>query len=116
MGLEGGLFAFLLASCTRLALLGQAGLAGLLGGLMFATRPESLLLLPVFALHVLLVAPEGRTRWLLSFVSPWLALVGTVTLWRLFYYGAWLPNTIAAKSPPDHDLAADHDLPISAAP
>ena len=105
MGLEGGLFAALLSASVLLLVSGKVPWAGLLGGLMFATRPESLLLLPVFALYLLIAAPQERTRRLVSLLAPWLVLVEALTLWRLYYYGALLPNTITAKSPPERDLA-----------
>lgn len=105
MGLEGGLFAFLLALSVRLALSGKGARAGLVGGLMFATRPESLLLLAPFALCAFFSADGGRLVRIFRLVIPWLGLAGTLTLWRLYYYGAWVPNTITAKSPPERDLA-----------
>ena len=105
MGLEGGLFAFLLALAVRLLFSGRSLWAGFVGGLMFATRPESALLLGVFTLYVL-IDSEERKQGLLSLVAPWLALVTTVTAWRLYYYGAWVPNTIAAKAPPERTLGA----------
>jgi arabinofuranosyltransferase len=102
-GLEGGLFAFLLALAVRLLLLERPAWAGLVGGLMFATRPESALLLGVFALYVLL-ATEERGRGLVALIAPWLALIAVLTAWRLYYYGALIPNTITAKSPPERSL------------
>jgi arabinofuranosyltransferase len=105
LGLEGGLFAFLLALAVRFELSGKPGRAGLVGGLMFATRPESLLLLGIFGLHALLLS-EDRRRRLVLLVGPWLALATAVTAWRLYYYGAWVPNSIIAKSPSEHDLSA----------
>jgi hypothetical protein len=104
MGLEGGLFAFLLALSVRLLFSGKIEWTGAVGGLMFTTRPESLLLVPVFVLYIVIEANEDRFVRLLRLVAPWLGLVVAVILWRLYYYGAWLPNTIAAKSPPDHNL------------
>ncbi len=105
MGLEGGLFAFLLALAARLLFSGKNAWAGVAGGLMFATRPESLLLVAVFALYALFSPRRRAFVRTLRLVFPWLGLVAAVTLWRLYYYGAWLPNTIAAKSPPEYDLA-----------
>ena len=106
-GLEGGLVAFLLVCTVFLLLSGRPAYAGLCGGLLFMTRPDSVLIIPICALY-LLVAPENQilplrqriTRRLLALLAPWLALVVAVTLWRLVYYGAWLPNTITAKSVP----------------
>jgi arabinofuranosyltransferase len=96
MGLEGGLFAFLLALAFRLLLLERLAWAGVVGALMFATRPESALLVGVFALYVLFT----KDRRILALGSPWLGIIAVVTLWRLYYYGALIPNSITAKSPP----------------
>jgi hypothetical protein len=106
-GLEGGLFAFLLVRLVYLLSFGRLVYAGLCGGLLFATRPDSVLILPICAFYVLALS-ENRTlpfqrrvsRRLLPLLAPWLALIVAVTVWRLAYYGAWLPNTIEAKSIP----------------
>jgi hypothetical protein len=106
MGLEGGLFAFLLALSARLLFSGKMAWAGLVGGLMFATRPESLLLIGIFTLYILF-DEELDGRWfvrLLRLSAPWLGLFVALTLWRLYYYGTWLPNTITAKAPPERSL------------
>jgi arabinofuranosyltransferase len=103
MGLEGGLFAFLLTLGVRLLLSERRAWAGLVGGLMFATRPDSALLLGVFALYVFLTTEdrsrEDRRRGLVALIAPWLALIAVLTAWRLYYYGALIPNSITAKSP-----------------
>jgi arabinofuranosyltransferase len=107
-GLEGGLFSFLLLRTVYLVLRGNAFLvAGLCGGLLFITRPEGLIVVPVCALFLLMrttVGPDGslksRIRAVLSLGIPWLAIVVLVTMWRLLYYHAWLPNTVVAKAPP----------------
>jgi len=65
---------------------------------MFATRPESALLVGVFALYVLFT----KDRRILALGSPWLGIIAVVTLWRLYYYGALIPNSITAKSPPGY--------------
>src|SRR5918994_4899450 len=48
LGLEGGLFAFLIVLSVRLILSGKPVWAGVVGGLLFSVRPESLLLLGAF--------------------------------------------------------------------
>lgn len=106
-GLEGGLFTFLLTRTVFLLLCERATYAGLFGGLLFMTRPESVLILPICALYRLF-SPRNQTlpfrqrivHCLIPLLAPWLALVLAVTLWRLAHYGAWLPNTITAKSIP----------------
>lgn len=106
-GLEGGLFALLLVCTVSLVFSGRPAYAGVCGGLLFMTRPDSALVIPICAIY-LLVAPENRTlplrqrivRLLPTLLTPWIALVVAVTVWRLVYYGAWFPNTITAKSLP----------------
>ena len=110
-GLEGGLLAFLLMRIVYLVLSGRYVYAGLFCGLLFATRPDALPVGVICALYAL-VAPENRTLSLRQrlarragpLLCAWLALVVAITVWRLSYYGAWLPNTILAKSVPPESL------------
>jgi arabinofuranosyltransferase len=107
MGLEGGLFAFLLILTVRLLVSGSALGVGVCGGLLFMTRPESVLFLPVCTLFAFLCLDDRERRplqHLFALLVPWLALIVAVTLWRLTYYGEWLPNTISAKSIPTYEL------------
>jgi len=113
MGLEGGLFAFLLCHTVYLSLSKRWIWAGLYGGLLFATRPEAVLLIPAFVAYLVLTAlnhyssPQDYrplVRQMLSLLAPWLAVVAMVTAWRLTYYGAWLPNSVVAKSPPEYSV------------
>ncbi len=124
-GLEGGLFAFLVVLAARKTIQGaDARLIGVLLGLLFMTRPESLLISPVVVLYAAyggparpsaVHEPPGRKGILPapgSVESPLPAdfrhasliaataavVVGAVTIWRLAYYGAPLPNSLAAKS------------------
>ena len=115
-GLEGGLFTFILVHIVYLLFSGKWAYAGLWGGLLFMTRPDSLIIMPVCVLYVLVVAkndpPAIRNRFaqpLLALLTPWLALVAAVTLWRLAYYGAWIPNTIVAKSMPFSKIVDSQD-------
>ena len=68
------------------------------------TRPESLLVLPVVLGYQVLAkggADEktGVSRRRASLIAVTAAVViGAVTIWRLAYYGASLPNSVAAKS------------------
>jgi hypothetical protein len=109
LGLEFGLYALLLvllmshlvAAQTTGAPPRHARLAGLLGGLLFATRPESALLLPL--LLVIGLASLGRRpglrRAMLECALVWVGLAVVVTGWRLAVYGELLPNSMLAKSP-----------------
>jgi hypothetical protein len=107
-GMEGGLYAFLLMRTVYYVLATpRFYLASLFGGLLFTARPEGLAVIPICVLyqaavgkhHDLPVRAIAR-NYVLPLVAPWAAVVAAVTLWRLTYYGAWLPNTIAAKSVP----------------
>ena len=103
-GLEGGLFAFLVVLVTRKTVeAADTRLIGALLGLLFMTRPESLVLLLIVAGYQLLgtSGPAGRTEArtrAVTISAAALAVVGAVTIWRLGYYGALLPNSVAAKS------------------
>ena len=103
-GLEGGLFAFLVVLVVRKTVEeADARLIGALLGLLFLTRPESLTILPLVVGYQLLGtrAPGGRSatkRRAVVIATTALAIVVAVTIWRLSYYGALLPNSVAAKS------------------
>jgi hypothetical protein len=65
---------------------------------------------PLVALHAAAVAHKRgqsilqtlRHRWL-PLLIPWLLLVAGVTLWRLGFYGALIPNSVTAKALPPFD-------------
>jgi len=103
-GLEGGLFAFLVVLVARKTVEdADARLIGALLGLLFLTRPESLLILPIVAGYQLLGTPDTLGRSALRrragvTAATALAVIGAATIWRLGYYGALLPNSVAAKS------------------
>jgi len=114
MGLEGGLFAFLLIHTVYLAVSKKWNWTGVYGGLLFATRPEALLLVPAFLAYLVFTALsngssprnfQSLVHQSLFLLAPWLAVVAMVTAWRLIYYGAWLPNSVVAKSPPEYSVA-----------
>jgi arabinofuranosyltransferase len=113
-GLEGGLFSFLLMR-TLYAVLSEtrSWIVGIWGGLLFMTRPESVLIMVPITVYALLDAGRRldddrarRIRHTMTRIAYWLACVGAVTLWRRWYFGGWIPNTIAAKSMPRIDLGA----------
>jgi hypothetical protein len=105
-GLETGLYAFLLMRTVYLAVDGTSpARCGIYGALLFMTRPEGLIVLPLCLLYQVIFQyedPAGmpQPRRMLPLLVPWLALVLAVTAWRLAYYGALLPNTMIAKAPP----------------
>jgi len=102
--MEGGLTILLLTLVLFCTVTCRYVWGGVCGGLLFMARPDSLAVLPLCALYLLAQPSAGWQRTLprraLAVFAPWLILVGTVTLWRFTYYGAWLPNTVTAKSPP----------------
>jgi arabinofuranosyltransferase len=95
-GLEGGLYAALLLELVCQYHLRHVKRAYAVAGLLFLTRPESLALGAL--LTGVLYFEERSWRGL----RAGMALLGTVvigvTLWRLFYYGSPLPNSLIAKS------------------
>lgn len=110
-GMETGLAALLLAGMLR-CVLGERprlALAAVLAGLLVTVRPETVVLLPAYLalaavpwLRAQGGAPAGRRpfrRALLGAAALFAALVLAVTLFRLAYYGAPLPNTYLAKGP-----------------
>jgi hypothetical protein len=108
-GLEFGLYSFLLMlffytllpalrsdvrqSTTRVVA------AGLVGGVLFGTRPESLLMAPLVCGALAIFSRDRRiVRTLGLLAVPWLLTMTAILAWRLFYYGEWLPNSVIAKS------------------
>jgi hypothetical protein len=100
-GLETALF-------TMLVTLGYLGLArgiavgaGLALGLAALTRPEGLLIGACagvwFGFHGAGSSGSRRAAWLP--LALWAACVVPHLLWRFSYYGHWVPNTFAIKSP-----------------
>ena len=110
-GMETGLAALLLAGMLRCVLdePPRLALAAALAGLLFTVRPETVVLLPAFLalaavpwLRARRGAPAGRRPFLRALLGAgglFAALVLAVTLFRLAYYGAPLPNTYLAKGP-----------------
>ena len=100
MGMEGPLFAFWAVLSAHLLVLGRQRpqcrwLAGLALAAASLTRPEGPLVAAVF----FLVELWGKTRWR-DLLGPGLLLVAVLLghlLFRLHYYGAFLPNTFYAK-------------------
>jgi len=109
-GLEAGLLAFLVTRTVCLAITPKPAGAGVTAGLLFLTRPDTLMVGPLVALYEISrfsSASNSRSgfvdqfkREALPVVAWWAAIVGMATVWRLLYYDAWLPNTLADKSLP----------------
>ncbi len=104
LGMEAFLFAFLLILSISLMLDGRVMEAGFSTGLLFLTRGEGVLILPLFALAILVKAWPIRKRELAKWLTPLFKLgVGFAipTLawmaYATFTFGSFLPNTLAAK-------------------
>jgi arabinofuranosyltransferase len=91
-----------LALATRLLSVptpGTALLASLPFGVLAVTRPDGLLFTGVVALSLLVRWRHSRVdlvRYAPLLVGP-VALAGAQLMFRLVYYGAWVPNTAHAK-------------------
>lgn len=106
-GLEQTLFAGLLAlgMGTSLPLIQPdaprlfAHLAGAALGLASLTRPDGILVAGAIGLALLLSGQMSRTKWLNIWLTGlWvLVLFGGQMIFRLLYYGDWIPNTARAK-------------------
>jgi arabinofuranosyltransferase len=100
-GMETGLAALLLAMglwfSTWSGERARVGLlaAGVAVGVLFAVRPEAVVLFPLFVGGSWAL---GRRRGVLGAFGAFAGVVLAVTAFRLGYYGAWLPNTFVAKS------------------
>ena len=95
-GLETSLFALLAGTFFYFVLKRQYGMASVAVGLLFATRPEGAVFGVLGWLCVCLFE-----RSLSKNLKPWwpaLAIAGCVEAFRLLYFGALVPNSIAAKS------------------
>ncbi len=93
-GLEGPLFALLLASSALAFARGRLAVAGLLAGTSALTRPEGLLWVAALAAAQALY---GDRRGAARAAGAAALVVAPHLLWRRAYYGAWLPNTFHAK-------------------
>ena len=101
LGLEGGLYAWLLVELVGGILDRQPVRLGMIGGLLFMTRIESVLLLApvVLALALGFDVPGARRREaVLRVAAVWLAIAGMVTLARYAYFGDVVPNSVRAKA------------------
>lgn len=101
-GLEVAFFALLVTAGLYFLRVGGklwcASVGSLLLGAAFMTRPEAGLAL-VFAAAAYSLWP-GKDTWrrMLAAALPGGAVLVGVTLWRLYYYGALVPNTAFAKA------------------
>ncbi|MGE0814151.1 MAG: hypothetical protein AB7O93_12480 [Vicinamibacterales bacterium] len=104
-GLAGGLYAALLTQTLLAAVTGASpAVVGVWATLLFATRPDAVGLLPLLGIYLAAVPVRGPApgpppaRRLATFAAVLVAGIGALTMWRFVYFGAALPNSIAAKS------------------
>ena len=99
-GTEIPLFTFLLLAGFVL-LRDGAGTGGVLAvfGLLGLVRPEGLLFYAL-AWLILLMRPNGRRRVILAGLGVLALLYAPYIVWKLYYFGAILPNTFHAKTGP----------------
>ncbi len=114
-GLENGLYALLVAllvlgvvvatahSSTR----SESGVVlGLAVLLLFVTRPDGILYLPLFPVLLALALRENRRRAALAYTLVVALGWGVLTLFRLAYFADVLPNSYYAKGGPLWELTA----------
>lgn len=119
LGLEFGLFTLLLIFfCFFLRSLDypvylkvsrhDSYFTGFLATALFATRPETIVLLPAFLFVVFLFLGRNKNirQSLLYSGGSFIVFVVPVIVWRLFYFGELLPNSVIAKSIPLEALFA----------
>jgi hypothetical protein len=107
LGMEAYLFAFLLVLSIVLYFRKQWAVTGVVVGLLFLTRGEGILMLPVFLLHTLAVMyvkwVKGRqleTQTIVSLFWTTLSCLAIILVWSIyawFTFGYIFPNTLAAK-------------------
>ena len=67
-------------------------------GLLTLVRPEPVVIWGVTMLLLFAAAPAPVRRTLIVAAIPTLLVFAAATLWRLGYYGEWVPNSVVAKS------------------
>lgn len=101
-GLEVASFALLITAGLYLLRVGGrlwcAGVGSLLLGAAAMTRPEGAMVLAFAAAAYAFWPGKDTWRRILTAALPGGALIVGTTLWRLYYYGALVPNTAFAKS------------------
>ena len=103
LGMETGLYAFLLLALFLAADSGFSSMfsaiaLGIIGVLLFLTRPETIALLFLLSAGLILFRPFKDPKVTLIPVLMWLAGILLVTAWRLALFGDFIPNSARAKS------------------
>ncbi|MFQ5411487.1 MAG: hypothetical protein ACE5EC_04295 [Phycisphaerae bacterium] len=98
-GLETGLYMFLLTAAIATAATDRPWIASILMGLAALTRPEGAALCLIAIALAALFRNHGSTpRRISALTLPCGLLVAASILFRLWYFGDWLPNSVRAKS------------------
>ena len=100
-GLEGGLYALLLVELIGAVLDERPWRIGIIGGLLFSTRVESVVLLAPVVLVLAFRSDVGEQRRrdvIIRVGAVWLGIVAGITVARYAYFGDVLPNSVRAKS------------------
>lgn len=98
-GMELSLFVLLSLTTVLAAVRGAWILTGLLVGLATMTRPEGVVLFGPLAVWALWDARpmRERLRGVATACAAFAVIVGPWMIWRVAYYGAWIPNPLSAK-------------------
>lgn len=97
-GMESSLFVLLVLACLFSLGRYRWAIAGILAGLALLTRPEALLLGPVFVAAALIEAPAHNfARRVVSAGSASLAVLLPWVLFAIPYFGSPIPHSLAAK-------------------
>jgi len=100
-GLEFGMYSLLLVLSYYMVALSRPLLSGLGLAILPLVRPEAAALAPLTAaLQLFRQRRATPRRSLVALLAPWFVVLGTATLWRLWYYGELIPNTVIAKHIP----------------
>ncbi|MFZ5952197.1 MAG: hypothetical protein ACOYXC_15940 [Candidatus Rifleibacteriota bacterium] len=95
-GMETAFTAFVILLAFLLTIRGRYNLTAILLAMAFTVRPETVTILPLWAL----IAVVARCIDLKTFFKLFLVFLGSfffIEILRFSYYGSWLPNTFFAK-------------------
>lgn len=96
-GMETVLASLLLLSGSGLLAFGRLGAGSLLMGLFAITRPEGIIYMPVAAVIFMLDKNNGSVRDYSRAILPGATIFILYVVFRIFYFGDWLPNSFYAK-------------------
>lgn len=99
-GMETPLFVALVLACLLAILADRPVVGGLLIALATMTRPDGAVIAAVILVRYLFTAsnPRSRGRSIALYLGAAASIGVPWTVWRVLYYGHFLPNPVAAKS------------------